>query len=157
MIKGILNSKFLTLITLPLIFLMVLVSCSKSDDTPAFQAKSKEYKLFNSSSGTAVEAGSFTITEKSDGNARVTVRLNTNYRVSGVVFKSNITITDATNQELVYANLADVDGNTGVGETSLLVASGNNLAVKYTDAISKMGYTVKVFSGANIQARGVIQ
>jgi hypothetical protein len=136
---------------------MAFASCSKSDDTPAFQGKSKEYKMYNLSSGTTVEAGTFTITEKSDGTARTTVKLNANYRVSGVIYKSNITTSAGTTAGLVFANLADVDGNTGVGETTVLVASGNNLAVKYTDAISKIGYEVKVFSGANVQAIGTIQ
>lgn len=149
--------KILQLSLLPILLMVILVACSKSNDTPAFQGKSKEYKMYNSSTGVAVEAGLVTISELSDGNARVTVKLNANYRVSGVTYKSNVTTTDAGGVELVFANLSDVDGSSGVGETSVLIASGSNLAVKYTDAISKIGYVVKVFSGANIQARGVIQ
>jgi hypothetical protein len=147
----------LKLVALPLFILIAFASCSKSDDTPAFQGKSKEYKMYNTSSGTAVEAGSFTIAELADGNAKVTVRLNANFRTSGTVYKSNITTTDAGGVELVFSNLSDVEGNSGVGETTVLMASGSNLAVKYSDAITKIGYVVKVFSGANIQARGVIQ
>lgn len=158
MIKNFFNSGLITFSALLFFIFLAFASCAKSSDTPASQGKSKEYKMFNTSSGNAVEAGSFLITELPDGNAKVTVRLNANYRVSGVSYKSNITTTDAANNvELVYAILAEVDGSTGVGETKVLVSSGNNMPVKYADVITKAGYVLKVFSGANIQARGTIQ
>jgi len=158
MFKSSIKSMHFAITTLCLFITVAFTGCSKSDDTQAIQGKSKEYKMYNTSSGNTLEAGSFTIAELQDGNARVSVRLNANYRVAGVLYKSNITTTDASNSvELVFAVLADVDGGTGIGETNVLVSSGNNMAVKYADAVNKVGYVVKVFSGANVQARGTIQ
>jgi hypothetical protein len=62
--------------------------------------------MYNTSSGNSVEAGSFTITELKDGNAKVTVQLNANYRTAGTTYKSNITTTDAANVELVFSNFS---------------------------------------------------
>jgi hypothetical protein len=142
--------------TLALITALLIVSCSKKDTTPPYQGRSKDYKLYNYSSGAAVEAGTFTISELESGNSKLTINLNQGYKVPGVSLKSSITVTDNTGVELVFSNLKDVDGGAGVGETNPVVASGTNATVKYTDLIGKIGYTVKVLNGSNVQAKGTI-
>ena len=72
--------KGLLQILLPVLAIVLFASCSKSDDTPAFTGRSKEYKMYNLSTGTQIEAGTFTITELSNGNAKMDVQLNAGYR-----------------------------------------------------------------------------
>ena len=134
-------------------------SCSKSDNNNNNNQQptvKKEYRLFNQSSGTPLDAGTFTISQLADGNASLTINLAAGYRVTNINLPSSIVTTDATGTELIYANLGLVDGNTGVGITSPVVIASNNLAVKYVDLIAKTGYLIKVLNGSNVQARGVI-
>ncbi len=135
-----------------------LASCSKNEDsTPAFQGRSKTYKLYNYSTGSAVEAGTFMFSELQNGGASATINLSSGYRLAGVKFKSTITVADAQGVELVYADLGDVDGTSGSGEKNPMVSSGTNAAIQYNEIIAKTGYTVKVMNGSNVQAKGTIQ
>ena len=142
---------------LPVLALFFLASCSKNEDSPPpFQAKSKTYKLYNYSTGSAVEAGTFTFTELQNGGASATISLNEGYKVPGVKFKATITVADAQGVELVYADLGEVDGGTGRLEKNPLISSGTNTPIQYNDVISKTGYTLKVMNGSNVQAKGTI-
>ncbi len=154
------NTSSFTIISLSVLYVLaffLFAACSK-EDTPAatFQGRSKEYKLFNLSSGASLEAGTFTIAELENGNSKLTIRLNEGYRVPGAFLQSSITVTDNSGVELVYANLNGVLGASGLGETNPVVASGSNANVKYNDIITKVGYTVKVLNGSNVQAKGTI-
>ncbi len=143
---------------IPVLALFFLAGCSKNEDsTPAFQGRSKTYKLYNYSTGSAVEAGTFMFSELENGGASATINLSSGYRLAGVKFKSSITVADAQGVELVYADLGDVDGTSGTGEKNPIVSSGTNAAIKYDEIIAKTGYTVKVMNGSNVQAKGTIQ
>jgi hypothetical protein len=63
--------------------LFSFASCSK-DNTPAFHGKTKVYALFSYRDPiNLAQAGTFTITELSDGNAKGTLRLNSAFTVAG--------------------------------------------------------------------------
>lgn len=131
------------------------MSCTK-DDTPSLA--SKTYSMYNYSSGSAVNAGSFTISELSDGNASLSVSLASGFLVPGVTLKSYVVLTDSTSGgELIYANLNDIDGTSGQVTTSPVINSSTNTAIPYTELVSKTGYSVKVLNNTNVQAKGDIQ
>lgn len=143
-------------IVIPVLALFFLASCSKDDSPPAFQGQSKTYTLLNYSTGSAVEAGSFTVYELENGTARASLNLNTGYRVAGTKFKATITVADAQGVELVYSDLGEVDGAAGTLEVNPVISSGTSTPIQYKDIISKTGYTVKVTNGSNVQAKGTI-
>lgn len=131
------------------------MSCTK-DDNPSLA--SKTYMMYNYSSGSAVNAGSFTINELGDGNASLSVNLASGFLVPGVTLKSYVVLTDTTSGgELIYANLNDIDGTSGQATTSPVMSSSTNTAIRYTELISKIGYSVKVLNNTNVQAKGDIQ
>lgn len=141
----------------PVLVLFFLAGCGKKEDTPPpFQGQSTTYKLYNYSTGSGVEAGTFTFTELQNGGTSAAININAGYRVPGVKFKATITVTDAQGVELVYADLGEVDGTSGTGSKSPLISSGTNNPIQYNDIISKTGYTVKVINGNNVQAKGTI-
>ncbi|CAA9476055.1 MAG: hypothetical protein AVDCRST_MAG96-720 [uncultured Segetibacter sp.] len=142
---------------LSVLALFFVAGCGKDEDTPPlFQGQSKTYILYNYSTGSPVEAGSFTFTELQNGGASAAINVSTGYRVAGVKFKATITVADAQGVELVYADLGDVDGTLGTGAKNPIISSGTNTPIKYNDLISKVGYTLKVMNGNNVQAKGTI-
>ena len=156
MIKQLTGWKVLILffISLPVLFL----GCAKDNgNDPDPQLDFREYKLFNYSSGSEVEAGSFRIDQLKDGNARLTISLIEPYRQSGIAFDAVINTRDEADNELVFSYLGSVDGGSGKLVINPVISSGSNLPVKYSDLISKSGFYVKVMNGANVQARGEIK
>ena len=145
----------LSLVMMSLVALFTLAACSK-DSTPSFVGAQKEYKLYNQSSGSPVEAGTFTIIELQDGNAALNVNISTAYRVPGVTLSAKLLSSIVVGSELVYADLGNVDGTSGGASFNPVKVSATNLAVKYTDLIAKTGYVLRILNGANIQASGVI-
>lgn len=140
-----------------LAIILFVAACSK-DSTPAFQGKTKTYPLYNySNPGVPAAAGTFTITELENGNAKGTVNLNSGFTVSGATFQSNITFRDTAGNEFVYAPLANVDGTTGVGETAVITTGSSNAPISYNALIGKTGYLIKVLNGSNLQAVGTIE
>ncbi|WP_153798731.1 hypothetical protein [Foetidibacter luteolus] len=131
---------------------ILMFSCSK-DDGPALA--SRQYVLFNQSSGTPMPAGVFTVQQLSDGNAAINIQLSNSYLVPGVTLNAYMTIADSSN--LIYATLGTVDGATGQGSINPVKTDGNNQPVKYEELIGKTGYTVRVLNNSNLQASGSIE
>ena len=134
------------------------LGCSKdsgADSDP--QLGFRTYKLFNYSSGSEAEAGSFRIDQLRDGNARLTISLTEPYRQDGIAFDAVINTKDEMGNELVFSYLGSVDGRSGKLVINPVVSSGSNLPVKYIDLIGKAGFYVKVMNGANVQATGEIK
>ncbi|MBX2925644.1 MAG: hypothetical protein KF746_25830 [Chitinophagaceae bacterium] len=135
-----------------------LFSCKKdSPPEPDPVVDFRNYKLFNYSSGSEVESGSFKIEQLLNGNSRLTITINEPFRQKGVNFEALINTRDAEDNELVFSNLGMVNGETGILVTDPVISSGSNLPIKFTDLINKTGYYVKVMNGANVQATGVIR
>lgn len=131
------------------------LGCKKDDTQPLASAN---YTLYNYSSGSAVNAGSFTVRENSDGNASITVNLSSGYLVPGVTLKSYVVIADtAAGTEFILSNLQDIDGGSGQATTSPVVNNSTNMPVPYTELTSDKGYAVKILNNTNVQAIGVIQ
>ena len=136
----------------------LFIGCAKDDgNDPDPQLDFREYKLYNYSSGTEAEAGSFRIDQLKDGNARLTISLAEPYRQNGISFNDVINTKDEADNELVFSYLGSVDGRSGKLVINPVVSSGSNLPVKYSDLISKSGFYVKVMNGANVQANGEIK
>lgn len=132
--------------------------CAKdSDNDPDPQLDFREYKLFNYSSGSEAEAGSFRIDQLRNGNASLTISLNEAYRQEGISFDAVINTKDEAGNELVFSYLGSVDGRSGKLVINPVISSGSNLPVKYSDLIGKSGFYVKVMNGANVQATGEIK
>ncbi len=91
-----------------------------------------------------------------DSSASLTIRLSSGFLAAGITFQASLAVVDTAGTELIYANLSDVDGTTGVGTTNPVRASDNS-AITYSDLILKQGYYVKVMNGTNVQAKGAIQ
>jgi hypothetical protein len=136
----------------------LLTGCGK-DNTPqpTTSGKQKDYKLYNLSTGASVEAGTFTISELLNGNAKLAIQLNPNYKVTGARFKVTMTVPQTGGTELLFADLGEMDGGSGTMEINPLLAGATNAAVTYNDIIGRTGYTLKIMNGANLQARGTIQ
>jgi hypothetical protein len=158
-LKNTLMKKNLSLLMLATGFVAISAlfsACGKDDDdngntTPITQ---KEIKLYNQSSGTAIEAGSATFVKLPDGNASATINLAAGYRVNGATMTATITNTIAGN-EYIYATLNTVNGTTGTSSTPTVM--GATSAIKYDTLVTRTGFVVKVLNGSNVQARGVIQ
>lgn len=139
-------------------FLMVNLfsACKKekADENPSIGYK--EYRLYNASSGSPVDAGSFRLDQLSNGNAKITIFISQPFRQSNTTFEAVINKEDASGNELVFSNLGLVNGNTGSLITNPIISSGSNLPIKYTDLVGQNNYYVKVLNGANVQARGDI-
>jgi hypothetical protein len=136
----------------------LLLGCAKdSGNDPDPQLDFREYKLFNYSSGSEAEAGSFRIDQLRDGNAKLTISLNEPYRQDGTAFDAVINTRDEADNELVFSYLGSVDGRSGRLVVNPVISSGSNLPVKYADLIGKSGFYVKVMNGANVQATGEIK
>lgn len=148
--------KVSSLLLLPVIVLSFM-NCSKNSSSPANNT-SGTYKMYNYSSGSAVEAGSLTLNETSDGNASISVSLGSNYLVPGKVFKSYLILKDSVlGVDVTCALLNDMDGATGLSTTAPLVNSSTNVAIKYHDIITARRYSVKVYNNNTIQAIGKIE
>lgn len=156
MVKNVLSKGFLRFLFFAVLTATLFASCSKDDNTPAFNARSSVYTMTNLSTGTAVEAGKFTITELANGNAKLSIQLNDGYKVAGTKLKTTITVPQPANSELLFADLGDMDGTTGTLEVNPVVSGATNVAVKYNDIIQS-GYVIKVMNGSNLQASGVIK
>lgn len=157
MMKTVLSQRFLRLLVFPVLAAVLFTSCRKSDDTPPFVGRSEVYKMYNVSTGSDVEAGTFTITELANGNARLSIQLNQGYRVAGAKFRTTITVPQTAGNELLFADLGEMDGGIGTLEVNPIVSGATNAAVKYNEFIVQSGYTIKVMNGNNLQASGVIQ
>ncbi|MBX3257956.1 MAG: hypothetical protein KF862_27745 [Chitinophagaceae bacterium] len=141
-----------------LLFVVVLFSCKKDKEPePDPVVDFRTYKLFNYSSGSEVDAGTFKIEQLLNGNSRLTITIGEPFRQSGATFEALINTKDEGDNELVFANLGMVDGGTGTLVTDPVVGSGSNLPVKFSDLINKTGYYVKIMNGANVQATGIIK
>jgi hypothetical protein len=151
------SRKCLQFLLLPAFAIVLFAACSKSDDTPAFTGRSKGDKMYNLSTGIAAEAGTFTFSELSNGNARLLIQLNQGYRISGAKFRTTVMAAQSTGAELLFADLGEMDGGSGTLDVNPFVSVATNVAVKYNDIIAKTGYTVKVMNGSSLQARGAIQ
>ena len=134
----------------------LFAACKKDEGDANPSVAFKEYSLYNSSSGTPVDAGNFRIDQLTDGNAKITISISKPYRQANASFQAVINKQDASGNELVFSNLGLVDGNSGWLVTNPIMSSGSNLPVKYTDLVGQTGYYVKVLNGANVQARGDI-
>lgn len=156
MMKTVLSKRFLRLLVFPVLAAVLFTSCRKKDDTPPFTGRSEVYKMYNVSTGSNVEAGTFTITELANGNSKLSIQLNQGYRVAGAKFRTTITVPQSSGNELLFADLGEMDGGTGTLEVNPIVSGATNAAVKYTDIIMQSGYTIKVMNGNNLQATGVI-
>ncbi len=143
------------------VFFFVLIStalftaCTKDSNKP--DLPSQQYILYNYSQGSPVEAGTFTIQQQADSTASLTIQLTSGFYVPSVSMPAAIVNADSVSGvDFVYANLNPVDGNNGLSVTSP-VKMTNNLAVTYSDLISKKGYRVRVMNGSNVQAMGTLQ
>ena len=145
--------KVYSLLLLPVIALSFM-HCSKNSSSPT---TSRSYKMYNYSSGSAVEAGSLTLNETSDGNASISVSLSNLYLAPGKVFKSYLILRDSVlGVEVTYATLSDIDGATGVSTTAPIINSSTNVAIKYDEIVSDKRYSVKLYNSNTVQAIGKI-
>ncbi len=135
----------------------LLTSCSSDDDNNnnGGVTATKEYKLYNLSSGTPVEAGSVVFSQLADSTASAQVTLAAGYRQSGTTYTANIVTSGNTNA--VYAILTGVDGGVGSSTTSPVKRAADAVSVKYSTILSLTGYQVKVSAGSVVQAIGTIQ
>jgi hypothetical protein len=157
MMKSVFSQRLLRFLVFPVLAALLFTACSKSENkTPPFVGRTSDYKLHNLSTGTSVEAGTFTITELSDGNAKLSIQLGQGYLVAGAKFKTTITVPQATGSELLFADLGEMDGGTGTLVVNPIVSGATNVPAKYNDLIHS-GYLIKVMNGNNLQASGVIQ
>jgi hypothetical protein len=148
--------KVLSLLLLPVIVLS-LMNCSKNSSSPTTNT-SGTYKMYNYSSGNAVEAGSLTLDETSDGNASISVSLSSNYLVPGKMFKSYLILKDSVlGVDVTCATLNDVDGATGLSTTAPLINRSTNVAIKYQEIIAARRYSVKIYNNNTIEAIGKIE
>lgn len=146
--------------TLGLLFFVLAFNMACKKDSAVNQNQTtdfRNYKLFNYSSGTEVEAGNFKIEQLLSGNARLTITLNEPFRQSNVGFEAVINTKNEGGDELVFADLGVLNGSTGVLVVNPVVASGSNLPIKFSELISRSSYYVKIMNGANVQAVGNIQ
>lgn len=152
----------LTRLVLALTFVVTVTalntSCKKDDGPKQEQSTDfRNYKLFNYSSGSEVEAGGFVIEQLLNGNARITITLNEPFRINNVDFESVINTKNENGDELIFANLGTLNGGTGTLSVSPVVGSGSNLPIKFAELISRSAYYVKILNGANVQATGTIK
>lgn len=134
------------------------ISCSKDDGPKQEQSTDfRNYKLFNYSNGSQVEAGGFVIEQLLNGNARISITLSEPFRQNNVSFEAVINTKNENGDELIFANLGNLNGSSGTLSVSPVVASGSNLPIKFSELISRSSYYVKVLNGANVQATGNIQ
>jgi hypothetical protein len=146
--------KVSSLLLLPVIVLS-FINCSKNSSS---LTTSSSYKMYNYTSGSAVEAGFLTLNETSDGNASISVSLNSNYLVPGKIFKSYLILKDSVlGVDVTCATLNDMDGATGLCTTAPLTNSSTNVAIKYHEIIAARRYSVKVYNNNTVQAIGKIQ
>lgn len=154
MTKRMLNTTLLFSGAFLIVSLFSACKKNKVDENPSIGYK--EYRLYNSSSGSPVDAGSFRLDQLSNGNAKITISISQPFRQSNTTFEATINKEDVSGNELVFSNLGLVNGNTGSLVTNPVMSSGSNLPIKYTDLVGQKGYYVKVLNGANVQARGDI-
>ena len=135
----------------------LFTSCSDDDNTSSGGGvtASKEYKLYNLSSGTAVEAGTVVFSQLADSSASAQVTLNSGYRQSGTTYTANIVTSG--NATAVYSNLTGVDGGVGTSTTSPVKRAVDNISVKYSTLIGLTGYQVRVLAGSVVQGTATIQ
>lgn len=136
--------------------MVLLGSCSKDDDGPALQ--SATYQLYNYSSGSPQVAGNFRIMEQRNGNAAIEINVDQAYRLPGTRFSAVIATFDETTEgQLVYANLGDVDGGAARAVINPVVELSTNRPIPYATLSARTGYSLRLLSGANVQATGIIQ
>lgn len=146
------KKKFLFSVVALSVFSLSMISCKKDSDR---DRESKQYPLYNYSSGSAQPAGTFTIRELSDGNASVSIQIDQNYRVPGVRFNAYLSTADTS--DFIYATLGTVDGGSGSGTISPVKTDVNNLPIPYDSLVVRTGYSIKVLNVSNVQAKGTIQ
>lgn len=146
MFKKMTNLRFPTLLLVAMMAIL-MVSCSKDDDTPQ-NLGSKEYAL--TYSGATV--GKVLIREKADGNANLTITLNSDAVISGASPTASIIAVIGGTEGGLYASLTTFAASGTTSTTDpVRDATGTNPAIKYADLIAKTGYVVKV------NVSGVIQ
>ena len=133
-----------------------LGACNKSREDPNPSINFKTYTLYNASSGSNVAAGNFRIDQLKDGNTKITIAISEPFRQANASFEAVINKEDTAGNELVFADLGVVSGNSGTLITNPVISSGSNLPIKYTDLVGNFGYYIKVMNGANVQAKGEI-
>ena len=144
------------LVGLVLLTTLGVMGCSKKGDSPLLA--SKQYILYNYSSGTGLQAGTFVINELADGNSSLTISLADGYKVPGVTLKTYIVTPDSTGGgQFIYADLGNLDGGSGQATKSPVITNSDNMSIKYTSLVAQKGYLVKVLNGSNVQAIGPIQ
>lgn len=152
------TSKLVLAFTLFLAIISVNLSCKKDNDNPVERTTDfRNYKLFNYSSGSEVEAGNFVIEQLLDGNARIDITLSEPFRQNNVGFETVINTMNENGDELIFSSLGTLNGTTGRLVVSPVVASASNLPIKFSELISRQEYYVKILNGANVQARGEIK
>jgi len=133
-----------------------VMGCRKTGDSPSLA--SKQYILYNYSSGSSVQAGSFVIRELADGNCSLTISLADGYKVPGVTLKTYIVTPESTGGgQFIYADLGNLDGGSGQATRNPVITNSDNRSVKYTSLVAQKTYQVKVLNGSNVQAIGPIQ
>lgn len=137
-----------------LIFFSGACKKDKRDPNPSIQYK--EYRLFNISGGSPVDAGSFRVDELQNGNTKITLLISEPFRQNGVGFQASVNKKDNAGNELVLASLGLVNGVSGSLVVNPVLASGTNLPIKYDELVGPYGYYIKVLNGANVQAQGDI-
>lgn len=131
-------------------------ACKKDKKDPNPSINYKEYRLFNVSGGSSVDAGSFRIDELQNGNTKITILISEPFRQEGAGFQASVNKKDNEGNELVLSSLGLVNGSSGSLVVNPVLSSGTNLPVKYNDLVGSYGYYLKILSGANVQARGDI-
>ena len=131
-------------------------ACKKDKKDPNPSINYKEYRLFNVSGGSSVDAGSFRIDELQNGNTKITILISEPFRQEGAGFQASINKEDEDGNELVLSSLGMVNGGSGSLVVNPVLSGGTNLPVKYHDLVGNYGYYIKILNGANVQARGDI-
>ncbi|MBX3241918.1 MAG: hypothetical protein KIT80_13095 [Chitinophagaceae bacterium] len=131
------------------------VACKKERTPRETVIDSREYSLFNYSSGSQVAAGTFKLEHMESGNARLTIQLNEAFRQPQINFTA-LVVTELNDTEVVFAQLGNVPGNSGYLVVNPVISLGSNLPVKFTDLVGK-AYYLKIMNGANVQATGEIR
>jgi hypothetical protein len=138
---------------------VLVISCDKDDDEGEdMQLESKQYVLYNDTTGAELNAGTFTVKELSDGNTAIDIALSDSFKVNDASFDALIvSFNDITQRDSVYASLGQVNGATGRGAMSPVIWSSTNAPIRYDSLISLDNYRVVVMrNDSTVYAEGAI-